>query len=234
MPLAIITGASAGLGHALATELAHRKWSLIIDARNGDRLAGVASELARLTEVEAISGDVAQPEHRVRLAGAVARHRRLDLLVNNASTLGPTPLRPLAALTPSEFAEILDVNTVAPLALVELLRPFLVPAQGAVVNVTSDAAAEHYETWGGYGASKAALEHLTLTLAAENPSVRWYAVDPGDLRTEMHQAAFPGQDITDRPAPETAVGPILRLVDERRPSGRYRTAELTRAVGASA
>ena len=233
MPVALITGASAGLGRALATELARRGWQLIIDARGRPRLDGVAEELRGFTEVRAIPGDVAVPAHRVELAAAVAAFDGLDLLVNNASMLGPTPLRPLAGLTATEFADILEVNTIAPLALIQLNLPALVRGGGTVVNITSDAAAEHYETWGGYGASKAALEHLTGTLAAEHPGVHFYAVDPGDLRTQMHQAAFPGEDISDRPLPETAVGPILALLEQSAPSGRYRGADVALASAAS-
>jgi NAD(P)-dependent dehydrogenase (short-subunit alcohol dehydrogenase family) len=226
MPVAVITGASTGLGRALATCLAARGWALIIDGRRRDRLELARIALAARTDVVAIAGDVAQPAHRIELAAAVARHGRLDLLVNNASTLGPTPLRPVTALTPGEFGEILAVNTIAPLAMIELLRPFLVRADGSILNITSDAATEHYATWGGYGASKLALEHLTLTLAAENPHLPCYAVDPGDLRTEMHQAAFPDEDISDRPLPEAVVEPMLALIGRRAPSGRYRVADL--------
>jgi NAD(P)-dependent dehydrogenase (short-subunit alcohol dehydrogenase family) len=225
MPTALITGASAGLGKALATELANRGWRLIIDGRDRRRLGAVSTDLQELTEVRAVAGDIGVPAHRIELAAAVELFGSLDLLVNNASTLGPTPLRPLAGLTATEFSEILETNVVAPLALTNLVLPFLARSSGSTINVTSDAAAEHYERWGGYGAGKAALDHLTGTYGAEHPELRFYSVDPGDLRTAMHQAAFPGEDISDRPLPETAVGPILSLLDRRPASGRYRAAD---------
>jgi NAD(P)-dependent dehydrogenase (short-subunit alcohol dehydrogenase family) len=230
MPTALITGASAGLGKALATELAHRGWRLIIDGRDRPRLDATATSLRKLAEVRAIAGDIGVPAHRIELATAVELFGSLDLLVNNASTLGPTPLRPLAGLTATEFSEILETNVVAPLALTNLVLPFLARSSGSTINLTSDAAAEHYETWGGYGAGKAALDHLTGTYGAEHPELRFYAVDPGDLRTAMHQSAFPNEDISDRPLPETAVGPILSLLDRRPASGRYRAADFAKAV----
>ena len=226
MPVALVTGASAGLGRALALELARRGWTLVVDARDAGRLGRTTEELRQHTTVHSIEGDVSQPAHRLDLAAAADAVGGLDLLVNNASTLGPTPLRPLAGLTPGEFRQILEVNTVAPLALTELLLAGLIAHRGTVLNLTSDAAAEHYPTWGGYGASKAALDHLNATMGVENPTLRFYSVDPGDLRTDMHQAAFPGEDIGDRPLPETVVGPILSLLHVRPPSGRYRAADL--------
>jgi len=232
MPTAVITGASAGLGRALATGLAHRGWNLVIDARRPDRLAQVAGELSRLCQLRAIAGDVGDAEHRRRLAGAVAEFGSLDLLVNNASTLGPTPLPPLAELDVDQLTDILRVNLVAPLALVQLSLPALTAAGGLVVNLSSDAAVAHYPGWGGYGCAKAALDHLSATLAEENPQLRWYSFDPGDMRTEMHQAAFPGEDISDRPEPESVLPALLRLIDSRPPSGRYTSAspELAHAV----
>ena len=224
MPTAVITGASAGLGRALATGLAHRGWNLVIDARRPDRLAQVADELSQLCQLRAIAGDVADAEHRHRLAGAVAEFGSLDLLVNNASTLGPTPLPPLTELDVDQLTDVLRVNLVAPLALVQLTLPALTAAGGLVVNLSSDAAVAHYPGWGGYGCAKAALDHLSATLAVENPQLRWYSFDPGDMRTEMHQAAFPGEDISDRPAPESVLPALLRLVDSRPPSGRYTSA----------
>jgi len=221
MPTAVITGASAGLGRALATGLAHRGWNLVIDARRPDRLAQTADELSRLCQVRAIAGDVADAEHRHRLAAAIAEFGSLDLLVNNASTLGPTPLPPLTELGADQLTDILRVNLVAPLALVQLALPALTAAGGLVVNLSSDAAVAHYPGWGGYGCAKAALDHLSATLAVENPQLRWYSFDPGDMRTEMHQAAFPGEDISDRPAPESVLPALLRLIDSRPPSGRY-------------
>lgn len=226
MPTAVITGASAGLGRALATGLARRGWNLVIDARRPDRLLRLADELSGSYQLRAVAGDVSDGEHRRRLAEAVAEFGSLDLLVNNASILGPTPLPPLADLAPDRLTEILQVNVVAPLALVQLSLPALTAAGGTVVNLSSDAAVEHYPGWGGYGCAKAALDHLSATLAVENPQLHWYSFDPGDMRTEMHQAAFPGEDISDRPTPESVLPALLRLIDTRPPSGRYTSAEL--------
>ena len=231
MPVAVITGASAGLGRALSLALARRGWSLVIDARGADRLRAVAEELSELTEVAAIPGDVVLPDHRGQLARAVADHGRLDLLVNNASTLGPTPLHVLVDLEPADLSEILRIDAIAPLALIQLLLPAVTASDGLIVNISSDAAVSAYQGWGGYGAAKAALDHLTGTLAAENPATRFYAVDPGDMRTAMHQAAFPGEDISDRPEPESVVPSLLRLIDLRPPSGRYRAAEFVQPRG---
>jgi NAD(P)-dependent dehydrogenase (short-subunit alcohol dehydrogenase family) len=221
MPVALITGASRGFGRALAVALAGRGWSLIVDGRDAASLAQLS-----IPDTQVVPGDVADPRHRAELAAAVERAGRLDLLVNNASTLGPSPLPPLARLAVDDLAEVLRVNTIAPLALVQLALPALVAAGGTVVNVSSDAAVEAYPGWGGYGASKSALDHLTAVLAAENEAVRWYAFDPGDMRTDMHQAAFPGEDISDRPEPETVVPALLRLLADRPASGRYRAADL--------
>ena len=174
-----------------------------------------------------MGGDVTDPGHRDHLAEVVADG--LDLLVNNASSLGTSPLVPVQQLASSVLRQVWETNVVAPMALIRGLRPVL--HDGAVViDITSDAAVDHYETWGAYAASKAALEHLTLTLAAEDPALRWYAVDPGDLRTQMQQDAFPGEDISDRPLPETVVPAFLGLLDQRPPSGRYRAADLALAA----
>jgi NAD(P)-dependent dehydrogenase (short-subunit alcohol dehydrogenase family) len=226
MPTALITGASAGLGRALAGQLARNGWNLVIDARRPDRLFSLSDELSRFCRLRALAGDVGDAEHRHRLADAVAEFGSLDLLVNNASTLGPAtavpgPLLPLVSLAPEELTEILSVNLVAPLALIQLTLPALTAAAGTVVNISSDAAAAHYPDWGGYGCAKAALDHLSATLAVENPQLRWYSFDPGDMRTEMHQAAFPGEDISDRPAPESVVPALLRLIATRPVSGRF-------------
>jgi NAD(P)-dependent dehydrogenase (short-subunit alcohol dehydrogenase family) len=226
MPVALITGASKGFGLALARTLAGAGWSLVIDARNPDDLDAAALELSRPTVVRALAGDVADPSHREALAAAVGDFGRLDLLVNNASTLGRSPLPALSELSPELLAQILAVNLVAPHALVHRLLPHLLGASGTIVNVTSDAAVEAYDGWGGYGASKAALEHLSAVLAVEQPSLRVYWFDPGDMRTRMHQDAFPGEDISDRPEPETVVPTLVRLVEDRPPSGRYRAADL--------
>jgi NAD(P)-dependent dehydrogenase (short-subunit alcohol dehydrogenase family) len=228
---ALITGASRGLGLALAGELNRRGWRLHLDGRDADRLAGAVAGLPHPDLITALAGDVADPAHRAALAATVPDG--LDLLVNNASDLGPSPLPQLADLASTAFERVLAVNTVAPLALVQLLLPALQRAGGRVLQVSSDAAVEAYPGWGGYGASKAALDQLSAVLAVEQPGLRVYAVDPGDMATDLHQAAFPGEDISDRPAPESVVPAILRLVDEDLPSGRYRTAELARSAGAA-
>ncbi|WP_138732207.1 SDR family NAD(P)-dependent oxidoreductase [Modestobacter excelsi] len=230
-PTALVTGASRGLGLALATALDAEGWQLVLDARDGDRLATAVAGLPLPGLVTALPGDVADPAHRAALAAAVPS--RLDLLVTNASDLGPSPLPPLAELPLPAFERVLAVNTVAPLALVQLLLPALRRAGGRVLQISSDAAVEAYAGWGGYGASKAALDQLSAVLAVEEPDLRVYAVDPGDMATEMHQAAFPGEDISDRPTPETVVPALLRLVAGELPSGRYRAAELA-AAGAPA
>jgi NAD(P)-dependent dehydrogenase (short-subunit alcohol dehydrogenase family) len=215
---ALITGASRGLGLALARELARRSWRLVIDARGADALEAARAELAQLTEVVAISGDVADAEHRRALVEAAGP--RIDLLVNNASVLGPSPQPPLADYPLDVLEHVYRVNVLAPLALFQLARPAL-RAGACVINVTSDAAVEAYEGWGGYGSSKAALEQLTAILGAEHPELRIVAVDPGDMRTQMHQDAFPGEDISDRPLPEASVPGLLAIVDGDAPSGRY-------------
>ncbi len=221
-PTALVTGASRGLGVALAEALNRRGWRLVVDGRDPDRLAAGVAALPRPDLVTALAGDVADPAHRAALAAAVGD--RLDLLVNNASDLGPTPLPRLADLPPAALERVLAVNTVAPLALVQAALPALERARGVVLDVSSDAAVEAYEGWGGYGASKAALDQLTAVLAAEHPGLRVYAVDPGDMATDMHRAADPGA--TGLPDPADVVPALLRLVDGDLPSGRYRAAEL--------
>jgi NAD(P)-dependent dehydrogenase (short-subunit alcohol dehydrogenase family) len=218
MPVAIITGASRGLGLALARALAQRGWSLVIDARGVDALDRAARELGELTSVRAIAGDVADPWHRKALVRAAGE--RVDLLVNNASVLGPSPQPSLADYPPDELERVYRVNVVAPLAVAQEVLPLLSEG-GCIVNVTSDAAVEPYEGWGGYGSSKAALEQLSAILAAERPDLRVYTVDPGDMRTQMHQEAFPGEDISDRPRPEESVPGFLSLIEGDRQSGRY-------------
>jgi NAD(P)-dependent dehydrogenase (short-subunit alcohol dehydrogenase family) len=230
-PTALITGASQGLGRALAAALSERGWRLVVDGRDHDRLAAAVAALPHPEAVTAIPGDVADPDHRAALAEAVGP--TLDLLVNNASDLGPSPLPPLARLRPDELLRVLAVNTVAPLALVQLTLPELERVHGRVLDVSSDAAVEAYAGWGGYGASKAALDQLTAVLAVENPDLRVYAVDPGDMNTAMHQAAYPGEDISDRPDPATVVPALLRLLADSPgtpPSGRYRAADLLAVV----
>jgi NAD(P)-dependent dehydrogenase (short-subunit alcohol dehydrogenase family) len=225
--LGIVTGASRGLGLALTRTLSDRGWELVVDGRDADALRRA---VAGLPGVLAVPGDVADPEHRLRLLKTAGGE--LDLLVNNASSLGPTPLPPLSSYPLDELRRVYEVNVLAPLALVQLALPRF--SEGArLVNVTSDAAFEAYETWGGYGSSKAALDHLTAILAAENPAIGVYAFDPGDMRTEMHQAAFPGEDISDRAEPESVVPALLRLLDTRPASGRYRAGDLL-VVGADA
>jgi NAD(P)-dependent dehydrogenase (short-subunit alcohol dehydrogenase family) len=227
MPSAIITGASRGLGLALARELAQRQWALVLNARGTADLERAARELGAITEVVAVPGDVADPAHRMAVVHAAGHE--IDLLVNNASVLGPSP-QPALAQYPLEVLEhVYAVNVLAPLALAQLVLPRL-PEGGAIVNVTSDAAVEPYEGWGGYGSSKAALEQLSAILAAEQPSVRVYTVDPGDMRTRMHQEAFPGEDISDRPPPEESVPGLLALIEGDLPSGRYRARELAVAA----
>ena len=227
-PTALLTGASRGLGAALAEALSRRGWRLVVDGRTPDRLAATVAALPRPDRVTAVPGDVADPGHRAALAAAVGD--RLDLLVNNASELGPTPLPRLADLPPAALERVLAVNTVAPLALVQAVLPALERAGGVVLDISSDAAVEAYEGWGGYGASKAALDRLTAVLAVEHPALRVYAVDPGDMATDMHRAADP--DATGLPEPAAVVPALLRLIDGDLPSGRYRAADL--AVAAEA
>ena len=219
-PRALITGGTAGLGLALAAALHDDGWEVVIDGRDAVRLDGALAEIG--PRARGLRGDVADADHRAILADLAGE---LDLLVNNASTLGISPLRTVLELDPDVLHRLWETNVVAAVDLIGLIRPRLRPG-AAVVNVTSDAAAEHYETWGGYAASKVALEHLTLTLAAEAPAVRYWAVDPGDLRTAMHQAAFPGEDISDRPLPASVAPAFLRLLRDRPASGRYRAEEL--------
>jgi NAD(P)-dependent dehydrogenase (short-subunit alcohol dehydrogenase family) len=226
MPTAIVTGASRGLGLALARALAERRWRLVIDAREAGPLHETAAELARITDVAALAGDVADPEHRASLLAAAGE--RVDLLVNNASVLGPSPQPALADYPLETLEHVYRVNVLAPLALVQLALPLLGPG-ARIVNVTSDAAVEPYEGWGGYGSSKAALDQLTAILGAERPALRVYAVDPGDMNTRMHQEAFPGEDISDRPAPETSVPGLLALIEGDLPSGRYQARALAGA-----
>jgi NAD(P)-dependent dehydrogenase (short-subunit alcohol dehydrogenase family) len=217
---ALITGASRGLGLALARSLAAEDWSLIIDARGAEDLEAARAELADLTSVAAIPGDVRNEEHRRALAGAARDAGGLDALVNNASILGPSPQPALLDYPLDALEEVYRANTLAPLALIQAVRSELKPG-ARIINVTSDAAVEPYEGWGGYGSSKAALEQLSNILAAENPDLRVYRVDPGDMRTRMHQEAFPGEDISDRPLPEESVPGLLGLLRGDLPSGRY-------------
>lgn len=223
-PVALVTGASRGLGAALTRALLDRGWLVVATARRPwSAPAGTVT----------VIGDVTDPSHRARLAGATADLGGADLLVNNASTLGASPLPTLAEVPVDVLDDVLFTNVVAPLALTQLVLPQLLSTSGRILNISSDAAVEAYETWGAYGASKAALDHATRVLAAEQPTLHVFAVDPGDMRTQLHQDAFPGEDISDRPEPETVVPALLRLVEEDLPSGRYLAAELAlEAVGA--
>jgi NAD(P)-dependent dehydrogenase (short-subunit alcohol dehydrogenase family) len=223
--VALITGASQGLGLALAEELAAEGWTLIVDARRAERLAAAVADLATRTRVVAVPGDIAEAGHRAQLVAAVGDAGRLDLLVNNASTLGASPLPALDTIDLDVLRHIYEVNVVAPMALTQQLLPAIAAAHGTIVNVTSDAAVEAYVGWGGYGSSKAAFEQLSAVLAAEHPEVRVLVVDPGDMRTEMHQDAFPGEDISDRPLPATVAPMLFALIRSEHPSGRVRVTE---------
>jgi NAD(P)-dependent dehydrogenase (short-subunit alcohol dehydrogenase family) len=230
--VAVVTGASRGLGAALAEGLARDGWKLVVDARTGTELAAAARSLAELTDVVALPGDVVDDAHREELAAAAGRLGGADLLVNNASTLGGSPPPALADFPLPALLDTFEVNVLAPIALTRLLLPQLRRADaGGVLNISSDAAVEAYAGWGGYGAAKAALDHATAVFAKEEPALRFWSVDPGDLRTRLQQEAFPGEDISDRPLPATVVPHLLALLRERPPSGRYLAAEL--AVGAS-
>jgi NAD(P)-dependent dehydrogenase (short-subunit alcohol dehydrogenase family) len=225
MPTGIITGASRGLGLALARSLAARDWNLVVDARNGEALRRV---WFGDPQVLALPGDIADEHHRRELVEAAGG--QMDLLVNNAGVLGPSPQPMLANYPLDALRHLYEVNVTAPLALVQLALPSM-ETGARILNITSDAAVEPYQGWGGYGSAKAALEQLSAVLAAEHPELRIYAVDPGDMRTQMHQEAFPGEDISDRPLPETSVPGLLDLVEADLPSGRYRAREL---IGAAA
>jgi NAD(P)-dependent dehydrogenase (short-subunit alcohol dehydrogenase family) len=237
MDIAIVTGASRGLGLALSRALAERGWSLVVDARGADALAAAAAELSALGSgsVVAVPGDVATAVHREALVEAAAGLGGLDLLVNNASVLGPSPQPALADYPLHVLRSVFEVNVLAPVALAGLALPLLRRSgRGRIVNITSDASVEAYEGWGGYGSSKAALDHASRVLAVEEDSagfgVRVYAVDPGDMRTQMHQEAFPGEDISDRPPPEDSVPGLLAVVEGELASGRYRVADLPAGV----
>lgn len=224
---AIITGASRGLGLALAHQLARDGYRLVIDARGIDDLERARADLAELTNVIAVPGDVSDPDHRRRLVEAA--DGRLNLLVNNASILGPSPQPPLADYPLDVLEQVYRTNVIGPLGLIQLALPLLRQSQGTVINITSDAALEPYEGWGGYGSSKAGLEQMSRILAAEESLVRVYWVDPGDMNTRMHQEAYPGDDISDRPPPEASVPGLMNLINSNRPSGRYAARELVPA-----
>jgi NAD(P)-dependent dehydrogenase (short-subunit alcohol dehydrogenase family) len=227
---ALITGASRGLGLALARTLAGDGWTLIIDARTEEALENARAELSRYTRVIAIPGDVTDQEHRRDLVAAAHEAGGVDALVNNASILGPSPQPDLLDYPLDVLEEVYSTNVISPLALIQALDNHLKPP-ARIINVTSDAAVEPYEGWGGYGSSKAALEQLSNILAAENPGLRVYRVDPGDMRTHMHQEAFPDEDISDRPLPEESVPGFIELLTGDLPSGRYDARELAARVG---
>ena len=224
MPVGIVTGASRGLGLALARALDERGWRLVVDARGAEALADATAGLSGVT---ALAGHVADPEHRRALVEAAGEE--IDLITNNASLLGPSPQPALADYPLDQLRTVYETNVLAPLALVQLALPRLREG-AAILDITSDAAVQPYEGWGGYGSSKAALEQLTAILGAEHPGLRVYSVDPGDMRTQMHQDAFPGEDISDRPPPEDSVPGLLTLIEGSLPSGRYRAGELAAAT----
>jgi NAD(P)-dependent dehydrogenase (short-subunit alcohol dehydrogenase family) len=216
--VALVTGASRGLGLALTTRLSSDGWTVVVDARHGHELTRATNDVSGAV---AVAGDVSDPDHRQTLADTARRLGGLDLLVNNASMLGPSPQPRLADYPLEVLDSVYRINVVAPLGLIQVCLPQLVASGGIIINVTSDAAVEGYEGWGGYGSSKAALDQLTRVLASEEPGLSVYSVDPGDMNTQMHREAFPGEDISDRPPPEASVPGLMRLIDERPGSGRF-------------
>ena len=227
--VAVITGASEGLGAALARELDRHGWSMVLDARDAARLE---ESVQGLDGAHPIPGDVTDEEHRAALVARAAELGGASLLVNNASTLGASPQPTVADLTPEVLEAVFRTNLHAPVELVRELLPQLRATGGTVLNISSDASVEGYPGWGAYGASKAALDQVSRVLAAEEPGLRVYAVDPGDMRTRMHQDAFPGEDISDRPFPDVVVPHLLALLTSGLPSGRYRASEIAVPAGA--
>ncbi len=235
MEIAIVTGSSKGLGRALAEGLATRGWSLVIDARGVEDLKRAEEDLRSVkssgSSIVAIPGDIASPAHRSELVEAARRLGGLDLIVNNASTLGESPLPRLVDYPLDSLRHVFEVDVLAPLALVQEATGLLMKSdRPRLINITSDASIEHYERWGGYALAKAALDHVSGTLGAEDPKLRSWAVDPGDLRTDMHQQAFPGEDISDRPLPESVVPKLVALIESDLPSGRYKASEIPALV----
>ncbi|MDQ3611262.1 MAG: SDR family oxidoreductase [Actinomycetota bacterium] len=231
-PVALVTGASRGLGRALATSLARRGWHVVVDGRDAPRLAEAVRDMPAPHAVTVVPGDVADPDHRRELAHAVGQAGGLDLLVNNASVLGPSPQPRLADYPLDALERVYAVNVLGPLGLLQLVLPQLRRRGGRVVDISSDAAVEAYEGWGGYGSAKAALDQLTAVVGVEHPQLRVYAFDPGDMATDLQQQASPGEDISDLPAPDSVVPALLRLVEGALPSGRYRAADLADTVPA--
>ena len=227
---AMITGASRGLGLALARALASRNWQLIIDGRDNGTLRIAAAEVEKNTRVWSIQGDISDPDHRQQLAKAAAEAGGLDLIVNNASFLGPSPQPALLAYPLDTLMDVYKINVVAPLGLLQAVQSLFKPGV-RLINVTSDAGVEAYEGWGGYGSSKAALEHWSAILAEERPDLKVYWVDPGDMRTQMQQEAFPGEDISDRPLPEESIPGLLALIEGDFPSDRYQARNIPLQVG---
>jgi NAD(P)-dependent dehydrogenase (short-subunit alcohol dehydrogenase family) len=229
---AIVTGASRGFGHALAIALAGAGWDLVIDARTESELHAAADAIRDrgVGRVEVIVGDVNDPSHAADLVDRAVELGSFSLLVNNAGILGPSPQPVLADYPIDVFEQVLAANLVSPLRLIQISLPHLRNSGGIVVNVTSDAAVMPYEGWGGYGAAKAGLEQMSSVLAAEEPGVRVFWFDPGDMQTAMHQAAFPGEDISDRPLPGSRVPALVRLIDGDYPSGRYTADQLLAAT----
>lgn len=229
-PTALITGVSRGLGLALASSLAHDGWALVVDARHAGDLAQATTPLAEETTIIPVAGDITDEAHRSDLAIAAQSLGGLDLLVLNAGTLGPTPLPAVALLHLGDLRTTLETNLVAQVGIVQALLPHLRPG-AAIVAITSDAAVEPYEGWGAYAAAKAGFEQLVAVLGVERPDLRVLRIDPGDMRTQMHQDAFPGEDISDRPLPEASIPGLRALMERPHPSGRYRVSDVPAPLG---
>ncbi len=222
--IAIVTGASKGFGKAVSEALVAAGWGVVGDARDAAVLKTSAEELG--PSFQPVAGDITDPAHLASLVTIATEQGNLRLVVNNAGSLGPTPLPSLASLAVEDLQSLFATNVAAPLQLIQLALPLLRVNGGTIINVTSDAVPQHYEGWGAYGASKAALEKISGVVATEVPEVRVYELDPGDMRTDMQQAAFPGEDISDRPEPVLSAPAVLRLVDSDAPSGRYKAVDL--------